>query len=152
MKKQLLPLLTLLAACFFVFAACDKNDDDPQKTKTQLLTQGSWKFKSATANGTDVSNQNPPFSACRKDNILTFTAAGAGTVSEGALSCSPAENTTFTWNFASGETIVHVSTPLYPGTGNDFTVVSLSETQMVLQIGYQPIAGPVILITITFEH
>ncbi|MEO7924047.1 MAG: hypothetical protein ABIR30_10230 [Chitinophagaceae bacterium] len=152
MKKQPLLLTLLVAASLFIFSACDKNNDPAPKTKTQLVSQSSWKFKSATANGTDISNQDPPFSACRKDNILTFTAAGSGTVAEGTLVCSPPENTAFTWNFATGETIIHVSTPLYPGTGNDFTLVSVSETEMVLQIGYSPTVGPIILITITFQH
>jgi hypothetical protein len=153
MKKQVLPLLAFLTAgLFLIISSCDKKDDPPAKTNTQLITQGTWTFQSAFAGSTDISNQDPPFKACRKDNIITFTAAGGGTVAEGAISCSPPEPVTFTWSFMTGETILHVNTPLYPGTGNDFTVISISETLLVLQASYTPPIGPTILITITFHH
>ncbi|MEO6610970.1 MAG: lipocalin family protein [Chitinophagaceae bacterium] len=153
MKKQVLPLLAFLtASLFLLISSCDKKDDAPAKTKTQLVTQSSWIFQSAFWGSTDVSNQDPPFKTCRKDNIITFTSAGGGTVTEGAIACSPPEPITFTWSFTNGETILHVNTPLYPGTGNDFTVISISETLLVLQASYTPTVGPTILINITFHH
>src|SRR5258705_5509909 len=78
MKKQLSFLFVVVAANFFIYSSCNKTDYTPPtpKTKTQLLTQGSWKFKSATANGADASGF---LQACQKDNIYTFVAAGTGT-------------------------------------------------------------------------
>ena len=86
MKKQFAFLIPAFILVLFVASSCGKEDDPiVVKTKTELLAQSNWKFKSASAAGTDVSNLAPPFDACRKDNILTFTAAGAGTVDEGPL-------------------------------------------------------------------
>lgn len=136
-------------------SSCGKDENPPApKTKTELLTQGTWKFKSASAAGTDVSNQAPPFNACRKDNILTFTAAGAGTIDEGATKCASGDPQTspVTWSFLSNETMLRVSVPLFPNTGNDFTLVSLSETELVVSIGYAPPVGATILVTIIFTH
>ena len=154
MKKQLGFLLVLIAANFFIFSSCNKGDNTPPatKTKTQLLTQGTWKFKSATASGTDISNWAPPFNACRKDNIITFTSVGGGNVNEGLTSCSPPEGTTFTWNFTTNETILHISAILFPGGSNDFTLVKLTETELVVSQFYTPPLGPSILIEVTFQH
>jgi hypothetical protein len=154
MKKQLGFLCVLIAANFFIFSSCNKSDYSPPtpKTKTQLLTQGTWKFKSATASGTDISGS---LQTCQKDNILTFAAAGTGTVDEGATKCNPLtdpQSYPMTWNFASGETILHVSASLFAGTGNDFTLISLTETELVVSIGYAPPVGPIILVVITFQH
>lgn len=154
MKKQFAFLIPAFILVLFVVSSCGKEDDPiVVKTKTELLAQGSWKFKSASAGGTDVSNQTP-FDACRKDNILTFTAAGAGTIDEGPSKCNVGDlqTTSITWNFAANETTLHVSNPLFANTGNDFTLVSISETELVVSIGYAPPVGPVILVTITFSH
>lgn len=154
MKKKFYYFLVLIAANFFIYSSCHKSDytAPPAKTKTELLTQGTWKFSSATANGTDISNQAPPFDACRKDNIITFTAAGGGNVNEGPTSCSPPEGTTFTWNFTTNETILHISAVLFPGGQNDFTLVSISETALVVSQFYTPPLGPSFLVTVTFQH
>lgn len=153
MQKQLLSLTIFLS--FLFITSCGK-DDNPVvvKTKTQLISQSTCKFKSATANGVDVSNQSPPFDPCRKDNILTFTAALTGTIDEGPSKCNPADlqTTSFTWNFASNETILHISTALFTGGSNDFTLVSLTETELVVSQGYTPPVGPSILMVITFQH
>ena len=155
MKKQFAFLIPAFILVLFVVSSCGKEDDPiVVKTKTELLAQGSWKFKSASAAGTDVSNLAPPFDACRKDNILTFTTAGTGTIDEGLTKCNSGDLqvTQITWSFLTNETILRVSAPLFTNTGNDFTLVSLSETELVVSIGYSPPVGPIILVTITFNH
>ena len=153
MKKQLGFLFVLIAANFFIYSSCNKSDYTPPavKTKTQLLTQSSWKFKSATANGADASGY---LQACQKDNIYTFLAAGTGTADEGPTKCnvSDPQATSLTWNFANNETMLHISTALFTNTSNDFTLISLSETELVVSTTYTPPVGPVILVTITFQH
>jgi hypothetical protein len=149
MKKNLFFLVSLIIPLLF---SCKEDNPAPSKTKTELISQGTWKFSSATANGTDVSNQDPPFAPCRKDNILTFQASGNGSVAEGATSCSPSEASTFTWNFASNETMLHVSTSLFPGATNDFTIEALTETQLIVNIPYSPPIGPIIMIRVIFIH
>jgi hypothetical protein len=153
MKKKLTLLFVLIAANFFIFSSCNK-DDAPAptpKTKTQLMTQSSWKFKSATANGADASGY---LQACQKDNIYTFLVAGTGTADEGPTKCNAADpqTTALTWNFANNETMLHISTALFTNTSNDFTLVSISETELVVSTFYTPPVGPAILVTITFQH
>ena len=152
MKKQLAPLFAFFTAAFFLLASCQKDDNTPApKTKTQLLTQATWKFKLATANGSDISSQ---LQACQKDNILTFLVAGTGTVDEGPAKCNASDPQTnpFTWNFASSETMLHISTVLFTGGSSDFTLVSLTETELVVSQGYTPGPGPSILMVVTFQH
>lgn len=152
MKKHLRLLFALVAVNFFIFSSCNKNDDPPiVKTKTQLLSQSSWKFKGATANGSDASSY---ITACQKDNIYAFLATGAGTTDEGATKCNAADQqtTSFSWNFATNETVIQVSSAFFTNTSNDFTLMSLTETELVVSTYYIPPVGPSILVTITFQH
>ena len=133
MKKQFSFLFAGLFTVLFIFSSC-KKDDTPApapKTKTELISQGTWKFSAATVGGIDVSAF---LQTCQKDNTLLFVAAGTGTEDEGATKCNAGDPQTnsFTWNFASSETILHVSTILFTGGSSDFTLVSLTETQLVI--------------------
>ena len=147
MKKHLLLLSGLV---LFLFFSCKEDAPEP-KTKTQLLTQGTWKFSAATANGSDASSY---LQACQKDNIYTFAAAGTGTMNEGPTKCNAGDpqTSTFNWNWATNETILHINTPLFSGSGNDFTLVSLTETELKVSFTYTPPIGPSVLIVATFIH
>jgi hypothetical protein len=153
MKKQLGFLIVLITANFFIYSSCHKTYNPPvPKTKTQLLTQATWKFKSATVGGTDYSSS---LLVCQKDNIYTFLVTGTGTLDEGPTKCNPVtdpQTSPLTWNFASGETILHISVSLFSGLGNDFTLVSLTETELIISIVYTPPAGPSLTVVITFQH
>ncbi|MEO7394817.1 MAG: lipocalin family protein [Chitinophagaceae bacterium] len=133
MKKQFTYLVTLIVITLFIFSSCKKenNNTTQTKTKTQLLTQSTWKFSGATVSGTDVSGF---LQACQKDNILTFIAAGTGTIDEGASKCnsSDPQSTAFTWNFQSNETILFISATLFTGGSSNFTIVTLTETQLIV--------------------
>ena len=149
MKKQIASLLVCSLAILFLIPACQKDDDNPpaSKTKTQLITQSTWKFSTATVGGADASGY---LQACQKDNIYTFIAAGTGTADEGASKCNGSDPQTnpFTWNFASSETILHISTALFTGGSNDLTLVSINDTQLVVSQNYPPYGT----ITVTFIH
>ena len=152
MKKQLSLLILLVTISSFIFYSCSNKDTTPApKTKTELLTQGSWKFKSAFIGATDYSSS---LQACQKDNIYTFVAAGTGTADEGLTKCNGADPQTFslTWNWVSNETILHINTTLFSNTSNDFTLISLSETELVVDTWYTPPVGPSLLIRVTFQH
>jgi len=148
MRKQLLQLSFIALALIFI-SGCGKDKDDPApaKTKTELISTGTWKFSSAKAGTTDVSGF---LQVCQKDNIYTFVASGTGTINEGTTKCNAGDPQTspFTWNFASGETILHISTTLFTGGGNDFTLVSLTETELVGSQNYPPYGT----IVVTFVH
>jgi hypothetical protein len=100
-------------------------------SKTYLISQSTWKFSGATVGGLDASAF---VQACQKDNILTFAAAGTGTLNEGATKCNAGDpqSTPFTWAFQGGETQLFISTTLFTGGNSTFTLVSLSATQLVL--------------------
>jgi hypothetical protein len=153
MKKQI--VLSVLIALFglFIFNSCGNKSDNtpPPKTKTQLLTQANWKFKSATIGGADATGQ---VQACQRDNVLTFLSNGNGSGDEGATKCNAGDpqTYTFTWNFASGETVIHTSSPLFTNGATDFTLVSLTEAELVVQMLYTPPVGPAATVVITFIH
>ncbi len=153
MKKQFILLTTVLVAVFFIYSSCQKEGDNTPalKTKTQLLTQSSWKFQSATFNGADISAS--PQVACATDNTMAFTPT-LYTVTEGSVSCSPSTATPpagMAWSFQSGETQLTLATILVPGTtSGTFNIVSLTETTLVIsQNVTTPIAG---LVVLTFKH
>lgn len=149
MKKLILKTAVVLVLLNMVFAACKKSSH--VKTNTELLTQSTWKFSSATVNGSDASFY---LQACQKDNIYAFAAAGTGTMDEGSSKCNSGDPQTiaFNWNFASNETILHISTTLFSGSSNDFTIMTLSETQLVVSFPYTPPAGPTLQMVVTFVH
>ncbi|MBS1920258.1 MAG: lipocalin family protein [Bacteroidetes bacterium] len=133
MKSPILKIFVVSFLLATMFQACKKSSSSstPSKTKTDLLTQASWKFSTATVGGADVSSL---LQSCQKDNILTFQSNGNGSLDEGPTKCNSGDPQTnpFTWTFQSSETMIHVSAVLFTGGSSDFTLVSLTETQLVL--------------------
>ncbi len=151
MKKQIAFLTAFIAAVFFFFPACQKDNNTPApKTKTDLISQATWRFSSASVGGTDVSAFLQP---CQKDNILTFAAAGTGTADEGPTKCNAGDPQTnpFTWSFLSNETILHISTVLFTGGSSDFTLVSLTETALIVSQNIT-VSGTTQNAVVTFIH
>ena len=128
MKMPVLKTTIFLGILCLILASCKKSGH--VKTNTELITQSSWKFDHATASGFgDISSQIP---ACYKDNIVAFVSNGTGTVDESTNVCSPSNAGSFTWSFQSNETMLHLSTVLFSGGSGDFTIVSLTETDLVV--------------------
>jgi hypothetical protein len=137
MKK----LLYLLPALFLVIGCDDDDDDDTPSgsTKTQALTQSSWKFESAgpdvDKNGVMDSDQSAlVVSACARDNTFKFEANGTGTANEGVTPCpnSPGQTIPFTWAFASNETALTISGNAVLGYGGQYKIVTLTDTKLSL--------------------
>jgi hypothetical protein len=153
MKKHLTYLVSTFVLVSFFFASCDKDDNTTTtpKTKTELLTQSNWKFKSAFVGTTDYSSG---LQACQKDNILTFSANGNGNLDEGAAKCNMGDpqNNPFTWNFQTSETELFISTILFTGGSKTFTLVSLTETELVVSQPFTPPVGPTQVVVVTFNH
>ena len=152
MKKQILHFF--VAACFItlISTSCNKDDNNttPAKTKTQLITQGSWSFDKAFSGSTDISSSVP---ACYKDNVVTFTSSTNGTV-QNTVVCTPTDNTpaTFTWSWQSSETVLRLSAPLFPGGTGDFNLISLTETALVVEqtVTFPP--NPPTSVTFHYKH
>ena len=151
MKKQYFLLLTVLSLNLLIFSGCKKESAPVPKTKTQLITQSTWKFKSAFAGSINI---GPSLQPCQIDNILTFVSNGTGTLDEGSDKCDPADPQIrpFTWSFQTNETILFISATLFTGGSNTFNLVSLSETELVVSQTYTPPVGPSLLVTVTFNH
>ncbi len=100
-------------------------------TKKYYITRTTWKFSVAKVGGI---NASAFLQTCQKDNILTFAAAGTGTNDEGATKCAPGDpqTTPFSWNFVASETQIFISSTLFTGGNNTFTIVTLSATQLIL--------------------
>jgi hypothetical protein len=149
MKPAKFSLAIVLLLSLF-FAACKKSSGDKAKTNTVLITQTSWKFDNAKVSGVDVSSL---LQACETDNILTFSTAGTGTVDEGATKCNSSDPQTnpFTWNFASNETVLHISAVLFTGGSSDFNIVTLNDTQLVLSQNIT-VSGSTQNAVVTFKH
>jgi lipocalin-like protein len=151
MKKVLLPLASFL---FFsvLFFACKKsnNNNNTQKTKTQLITQASWKMSTVSAAGFgDITAQIP---ACYKDNVYTFASNGSGNVDESTNVCSPSTAGAFTWSFLNNETTLHISTTLFQGGSSDFSLITLNETNLVVSQMMTIAPLPATTVTVTFIH
>ena len=149
MKQVFQKTVTSLLLLALVLTACKKTHI---KTKTELLTQTTWRFDKATALGTDISSQIP---SCIKDNIITFVSNGTGTISEGINICVPPTSGNLTWSFQTNETMLNLSAPLFPGGSGSFTIVTLNETNLVIsqQMTLPPPAPQIpVTVEITFKH
>jgi anaerobic selenocysteine-containing dehydrogenase len=135
MKKHTTWVVAILSIVSFL--SCEKDEEVVVKTKTELITSSSWKFDKATA-GTfgDVSSY---VNACYKDNTFTFAANGTGNVDESTNICSPSSAGAFTWTFQNSESTLNVSANLFQTGSTSFTLVSLTETNMVIS---QPVTLP----------
>ena len=145
MQKRFL-LLSGLISLLIINISCSK-DDDPapsQKTKTELLTAAPWKFEKIDP------AMAAPLIECFADNIVTFLPNGTGTCPDTGEACTPPTGP-FNWNFTNNESVLHLDASLIPAGVNDFTIITLNETNLVAsQIITSPI-GPV-TVTVTFKH
>ena len=98
----------------------------------------------------DVSGQ---INACFKDNIATFTSAGNMTLDESVNVCSPQSYAgSYTWSFQTNETMLHLSAAIFTGGSNDFTLVSLDATNLVVSQVMTVAPNPPTTVTVTFKH
>ncbi|MEO5563433.1 MAG: lipocalin family protein [Chitinophagaceae bacterium] len=155
MKNTFTRFASVILVSSVLLGGCKKekdNDDTtpPAKTKTELISTGTWKFSTATIGGGNAAGFLQP---CQKDNTLTFAAAGTGTVDEGGTKCNAGDpqSSPYTWNFASSETVLHVSAVFFTGGSNDYNVVEISATKL---IGSQSIeiGGTPQTVIVTFIH
>lgn len=150
MKKYLFFLPATFVALAFLFSACDKDDNPANpKSKEELIAQGTWKFKSASTSSGPYSS----FATCQTDNVLDFNINGTAIVDEGLTKCNAADpqSVPYTWSLINNKTEVQLSAPLFTDSGTMLTLVSVTETQLVVTVGVST-AGPVLLVQITFEH
>jgi len=139
MNKLILATVLCFTALFFT--NCDKSDNPPP-SNTDYIIKASWKFDKAMSGGADVSGF---LNACYKDNTMTFQANGNGSLDEGGSKCNAADpqTTNFTWNFTNNGSTLNVTAGIFAGQSGSFTIITLNDTQMVLQGTISTPAGPV---------
>lgn len=157
MKSSSLRRILAIPLSLMVIAgsSCNKDNDEPAKTKTELLTSGAWKLASHLTNpaqdldGDGQSDDTDVFAtydACDKDDLTTFSTNGSGLVSEGVLKCDPSDPASypFTWQWNSNETILSL-------LGQDFTLLELTGSTLKVSFSYSD-SGVTYTETMTFTH
>ena len=121
--------IILFALAAFAFASCKESTDDETpaaktKTKTELITSGSWITTDMLYNGSSIWGLAE---ACSKDDFNTFKTNGTVIIDEGATKCDPADpqTTPANWSFSSDEKKVTFD-------GELADLVTLNETDMVI--------------------
>ena len=131
MKKYI--LLSIVCISSILFTSCEENPlpNPAPPTKIEIISTRPWKFSSAFVSSIDVSTQLPP---CQRDNIFTFSVFKTGLINEGGLKCNTADpqERNFDWDFNGPQTELYISSVLFTGGNNTFTIVSLTSASMVL--------------------
>src|SRR5262245_61731907 len=120
MKKSIqIAALILLTTIIIPAVSCNRHENDSQvnsvtKTKTELITAGSWKRTALVstpaydwnANGVADTNVLNIMFPCEKDNFETYYVNGIVETNEGASKCSSSDPQTWrvAWRFAESET------------------------------------------------
>ena len=118
--------------------SCKKDKDEATvKTKTELLTTGSWKLTSYTStpaydwygNGVYATDILAALNPCEADGFDTYEITGILEINEGALKCDPMDPQTFTatWGFTDNENKI-----VYDGF-DEYLLVELTATTMRLR-------------------
>src|SRR5690349_6267433 len=99
--------------------SCQKSNDEPAKTRTELISSGSWHLVSHTTNppvdldgdgADDDTDVLMTYENCEKDDLTIFSSNGTGTFDEGPSRCSSSDPQTipFSWQWKSNESIISV--------------------------------------------
>jgi hypothetical protein len=129
----------LAGALMLTSFSCSKKTSSGPST-TELIAKSPWKFSKATANGVNISSL---VTACIQDNLLTFniaTPANTGNLNEGATKCNAADaqQVDFNWSYDESFRKINITSagggavPILPGGSNEFSLISVSETELVL--------------------
>ena len=159
MKLNIAALFILMN--MVLLTSCEKsNDDNNEKTKTELITASVWKYDNAKIdldnNGTgDMNVPDGVIEPCQTDNTLTFFANGSGTMDEGPTKCDAGDPQTssFTWSFTSNETVITFTGAIFAGVGGDFKIITLTETDLQLsKVMTDPGSGTSYTVIASFKH
>ena len=135
-KMFIQPVLFAIIFSVVLFS-CKK---DPVKTKTELLTTGTWKYTSAIVspaydyygNGNPVTDIYAIMQPCERDDYEIFFTNGIWEYNEGPTKCDPMSPQIVysePWSFIDNETKVLV--------GNvDCTILELTETTLKLRYSF----------------
>ena len=131
--KKYFTLTTIAVIVTAILTGCKKdNNNAVAKTKTQLLTDGTWSLTALVsdrdANGTYETNDYSGYSACYKDNFHTFRSNGDLEVNEGPTKCNPADPQTVIkhWQLTNNENTLVVD--------SDNDLIELNSTTLKIKL------------------
>lgn len=122
MKIKHLLFAVVAFAVLGTFASCKKED---KKSKTELLTAGTWKIKAFVAkSGAVTVDMLAAQDECYKDNLYTFKADKTLIIDEGAEKCDEDDDQYYitTWSFSDNESKITVDEEIS-------SIVSLTTTE-----------------------
>lgn len=137
MKQIKLISLLLLAFAALVVLSCKKNKDTATtKTRTELLTTGTWKYTASVitpaydyyGDGNAVTDIFSIMKPCEKDDYEIYKADGIWQYKEGATMCDPSDPQEFSdsWRFAANEKKLFVGSV-------EHTILELTQTTLKLR-------------------
>lgn len=132
MKKLLSYAFLLMGLSGLLALSSCKDDDEETRSKTQLLTEKTWKLTSVKVLGLSV----PP-EDCEADDIYTYTTGGAYSKNEGATKCDvdAPQTVSGSWEFSSNETILTITyTELGSTISIPYTIVELTGSTLKLRL------------------
>ena len=156
MKRTFIIYLIALIAVIEIFFSCKKeNDESTGKTKTELLTSGSWKYTACIispaydyyGNGNPVTDIYAIMEPCEKDDFETFKTNGIWEYNNGPTKCDPSNPQIIysePWSFTSNEAKVMVGTV-------ECTILELTETTLKLRYSFED-AGVIYTEEDTYKH
>lgn len=121
-------LLLIFGVFLLLLTSCQKENDDPNNTKKDLLTSAAWKLVSFKVTvGTVTEEVFDTFEPCSTDDLITFRADNTVLLDEGLTKCEPddPQNTTGTWSFSENETKLTIN-------GEIATILALTGTELKL--------------------
>lgn len=137
MRKSLLPakyVMFLLFLGAFAFVSCkkDKNEDEKEPTKKELLSS-KWKVSDVkNSSGLSIIDFPVPQIVCLKDNIFTLRTDDSYTIDEGAIACDPSTAGSGTWSLTSNESRIEFK----PSAGDPLTFDLIEVNATTLKIAY----------------
>ena len=154
-KIQLAAVVLVIAGVTSVLS-CNKDEDNNgnAKTKTELLTTGTWKYTACNispaydyyGDGVLATNLFAILKSCEKDDFETYKANGTWEYNEGPTKCDPSYPQVFSepWSFTSNETKLLVGTV-------EHTILELTATTLKLRYSVED-AGVTYTEEDTYSH
>ncbi|PVD53333.1 hypothetical protein DC498_05515 [Terrimonas sp.] len=134
---KLISVFVIVLSLFAISCKKDKNEDTPEPTKKELLSN-SWKITDIqTAEGISVISLPVPQIECFKDNIFTMKADDNFIIDESDVVCDDSYASTGTWALIENETKIQFT----PASGDAFTITIISVDKTTLKVSYPLTAG-----------
>jgi len=140
-KVQLAAVILVITGATSILS-CNKDDDDNNttKTKTELLTAGTWKYTACVispaydyyGDGVMATDLFAIFKPCEKDDFEVYKTDGTWEYNEGPTKCDPSYPQAFSepWSFTANETKLLVGT-------DEIEILELTATKLKVRYSFE---------------